>query len=189
MIVVVNIEGVGTVTGQGEYETGSQVSLSATPGDGNSFRCFLVDGKEIPDNPYSFEAGLVDVNITAQFFTTIEDYLTSSVGFPVTGGALNNIRIKRGITYHQDVNTLSHRTLELAYADVLMWGANSPTTITGAKDSDGGWSHQEESRTMAITDKKLMRSTANDIYKKYNDEAYTSSIKFVGLTGKPYYGR
>lgn len=188
MIVAVNIQGVGTVTGQGEYESGSLVTLTAVPGDGNTFRSFVQDGKEILDNPYTFEAGLLDVTIQAAFFTTIEDYLTSSVGYPVTAGALNNIRIKRGIAYHQDVSELSERTLELAYADVLMWGANSPTTVTGAKESDGGWSHQAESRTMAITDKRMMRSTANDIYKKYNDAAYTSSIRFVGLTGRPYYG-
>ena len=186
--VTVNIKGVGTVTGQGSYEGGALVTLTATPGEGNSFRGFIIDGKVIEQNPYSFTAGVTDVNADVEFYTTIEDYLISSVGFPVTAGALNNIRIKRNIKYHQDVNTLSKQTLELAYADVLMWGANSPTTVTGAKDSDGGWSHQEESRTMAITDKRLMRSTANDIYKRYNDAAYASSIRFVGITGKPYYG-
>ena len=119
-------------------------------------------------------------------YLSIEEYLTNKVGFEVTEVALKNICMERDIPYGADATTLSRKQLDLAYADVLMWGATTPSTISGAKDSDGGWSHQDESRTMAITDKRLMRSTAMDIYKKWGDSSYASTMKFITLTGKPY---
>lgn len=189
MKVIVNIlSGAGKVSGAGEYEENSPVVLTAEPVSPNRFKYFTIDGKDIGKNPYEFVMGTEDVEVGVYFYTTIEDYLTNQVGFPVTEGALNNIRIRRSISYGADVSELSLRTIELAYADILMWGANSPTTVTGAKDSDGGWSHQDESRTMAITDKRLMRSTAMEIYRKYGDSAYTSTLKFVTLTGRPHHG-
>lgn len=187
MKVIVDIlSGAGTVVGAGEHQVGEEVILTAKPVLPNKFKSFLVEGQEVDENPYSFTATDEDVTIGASFYTTIEDYLMNQVGFPVTEGALNNIRIRRDIPYGADVSSLSERILDLAYADVLMWGANSPTTVTGAKDSDGGWTHQDESRTMAITDKRLMRSTAMDIYKKWGDSMYSSTLKFVTLTGTPY---
>lgn len=187
MKVIIDIlSGAGTVVGGGEHSSGEEVTLTAKPVLPNRFKSFSTGGQEVDENPFSFTAGDDDVTVGVSFYTTIEDYLINQVGFPVTDGALNNIRIRRSIPYGADVSSLPERTLDLAYADVLMWGANSPTTVTGAKDSDGGWSHQDESRTMAITDKRLMRSTAMDIYKKWGDEMYSSTLKFATLTGKPY---
>lgn len=187
MKVKIDISGAGTVKGAGEYAAEAPIEILATPVYPNRFKEFIdQDGNKYTDNPVSFIAGETDLTLQCVFYTTIEDYLSDKVGFTVSEGALNNIRIERGITYGEDVNNLDKRTRELAYADILMWGANSPTTVTGAKDSDGGWIHQEESRTMAITDKRLMRSTANEIYRRYGDVSFASSMKVVSLFGSPY---
>ena len=54
MEVKVDIEGNGSVTGDGIYETGAQVSISAIPDESNSFKCFRDGENTITENPYIF---------------------------------------------------------------------------------------------------------------------------------------
>ena len=153
MEVKVDIEGNGSVTGDGIYETGAQVSISAIPDESNSFKCFRDGENTITENPYIFKAG---------------------------DDALKEI-INRKITKGEDVSELSSRTLRLAYADVLYWAGTMPSNITAAKDSDGGWSHQDEAKTLSITDKEGLRKEASNIYRQYGESKYTSTVTIINL--------
>lgn len=182
MEVKVDIEGNGSVTGDGTYETGTQVSISAIPDESNSFKCFRDGENTITDNPYIFIAGDDAVKeVTAVFYVSFEDYLRGQVAFDIPDSALNSIRINRKITKGEDVSELSSRTLRLAYADVLYWAGTMPSNITAAKDSDGGWSHQDEAKTLSITDKEGLRKEASNIYRQYGESKYTSTVTIVNL--------
>lgn len=182
MELVVKIEGEGNVIGAGTYNVGDLASVTATPSDGWLFKQFNNGDKIIKDNPYDLTIDKnEDIIITATFYYTIEEYLRGMVAFEVPDSTFASIRVYRGIQKGQDFNELSERIIELCYADLLLWASTSPSSITGAKESDGGWSHSEESRTLSITDKKELRAQANAIYKKYNDSRYNTSIKIVNL--------
>lgn len=179
MNVKIVIIGDGVVTGAGTHSMGDAVSLEATP---SSFSHFLRGQEVITTNPYVFEAPDSDVEISAVFIVTLEAYLKAGVGFNIPDAALMKIRIDRGLAIGLDVSTLSQQTRELAYADSLMYGVNSSSQVQGAKDSDNGWSHQEASGTLSITDKRLIRTQANAIYKKWG-EATIPTIVFTSLNG------
>lgn len=179
MNVQVTVIGDGVVTGAGIHSMGDEVTLTAST---SSFSHFLRDEEVIVENPYVFEAPDSDVVISAVFIVTLEAYLKASVGFNLPDAALMKIRIDRGLQIGLDVSTLSTQVRELCFADCLMYGVNSPSQVQGAKDSDNGWSHQEASGTLSITDKRLIRTQANAIYKKYG-EATMPSIIFTSLNG------
>lgn len=140
----------------------------------------VVVTETIYDNPYTITES-ENKTVQTTFYVTIEDYLKGLVDFDVSEQALNSIRIYRGIKKGADINELSQKTKDLAYADLLMWASTSPSSYTGGKDSDGGWSHTESSKTLSVTDKKRFESMAMAIYKRYQDKRYTSSIKIVNL--------
>lgn len=182
MNLIVKIEGEGSVTGAGTYETGSTATVVATPSDGWLFKQFKNGDNIIKDNPYNIPIEKnEDITIVAIFYYTIEEYLKGMVAFDVPDSALKSIRLYRRVTKGEDFNDLSSQVIELCYADLLLWVSTSPSSITGAKESDDGWSHNEESRTLSTTDKKELRTQANAIYKKYNDARYSNSIKIVNL--------
>lgn len=190
MIVTTTItKGAGSVSGSGTFDENDSITLTATPVDSNTFKAFVIGAETFSQNPYTFTAGLADVSVDVEFYTTIEDYLLGSVPFSVASSALNNIRVTRGIAYGADVATLSTKTIQLAVADVLMWGATSYTSWSGQKDSDGGWSHTEGSFTLSADDKASMRSRAMQIYKLYGDSASSPSLRVEPIFGEPYYVR
>lgn len=115
---------------------------------------------------------------------TIEDYLRGMVGFDVPESALSVIRINRKIQKGTDVNELEQKTIDLAYADLLMWGSTNPSSYTGAKNSDGGWTQTEASKTLTVSDKREFKNQAMAIYKKYGDPRYSSKIRIINLYGK-----
>ncbi|MEG1684575.1 MAG: hypothetical protein RR319_01320 [Bacteroides sp.] len=106
---------------------------------------------------------------------TIGEYLRSRIAFEIGNSTLENLCTYRQVIVSEDVNKISIEKQELCYADILSWASTSPSSITGAKDSDAGWKHDEESKTLSITDKKDMRAEALSIYKMYNDSRYKSS--------------
>ena len=112
---------------------------------------------------------------------SIEEYLKGKVGFDVPDSALSSIRIDRKIEKGVDVETLDQKTKDLAYADLLMWGATNPSSYTGSKNSDGGWTQTEASKTITATDKKEFRQLAMSIYRKYGDGKYKSKIRKINL--------
>ena len=103
------------------------------------------------------------------------------IAFDITEQALNSIRIKRNIDFGTDVKTLIIRTIELAQADALMWYATLPSSKTGAKDSDGGWSHQEATVSISSEDRKAFRSQAMAIYRKWGESNGLGTFKIVNL--------
>lgn len=159
----------GAVSGLGEYHPGATIVLSAVPSEGWLFKQFIIDGLVLKSNPYEFIAESHDINIECDFYVSVEDYLRGSVEFDLPDRALNVIRIDRGIPPSVDVNDVDPIILELCYADVLMWITTTPSTVQGAKDSDNGWSHQEESKTLSVNDKRRLENRASAIYRKYND--------------------
>lgn len=115
---------------------------------------------------------------------TIKTYLKSRIAFDVPDSVLDSICAYREVDVDAEVYSISVERQELCYADLLSWAATTPSSITGAKDSDGGWKHEEESKTLSITDKKDMRTEANAIYKAYGDSRYkknSGSMKFIDI--------
>jgi len=183
MNVTINIFGAGECEGSGEHVEASVITLFATPAAGNVFKKFVIDANEYFGNPKYLDAGTEDVSVDCYFYTPFELYIRGAVSFDVPDITLNNIRISRGISYLQDVSELSVKIQELSLADVLMYGASRPSSVTGAKDSDGGWSHTEGGSTISNSDRIFLRTRALDIYKKYGESVGSSGITFGNLNG------
>ena len=186
MNVTINIFGAGECEGGGEHAEAAVITLFATPAAGNVFKKFVIGSNEYFGNPKYLDAGTEDVSVDCYFYTPFELYIRGSVSFDVPDLTLNNVRISRGILYLQDVSELSTEKLELALADVLMYGASRPSSVTGAKDSDGGWSHTEGGTTISNSDRIFLRTRALDIYKKYGESVGSSGITFGNLNGIAY---
>lgn len=186
--VTVDIVGAGTVSGSGVYVGTPEITLQATASSSNMFQRWTVNGVEVLSNPYTFTPSVETVAVVAYFITTIESYLSGIVPNFLTEAMLNTIRIRRGIAYNADVTTLATQTLELATADAYMLAATMPSSYTGSKDSDGGWSHSEASHTLSVADKGFYKAQAQAIYKKYLDSAYRATVSMTALNGTPYYG-
>ena len=108
---------------------------------------------------------------------TVEDYLRGCVGFEVSDNALTTILIDRDIDPGTDVSTLDKRTKDLCKADLYMWCASTPSTIGSVEDADGEWKHKEGGTQSSAYDKRNLRQMANDIYKRYGENAVGSSIR------------
>jgi len=186
--VTVEVVGSGTVDGSGVYIDTPTITLTATPASSNVFQRWTVNGVEYLANPVTFDSPAGDAAVIAYFITTIESYLSGMVPWSLSEAMLNTIRIKRGIAYNASVTSLSLETLELATADAYMMAISMPSSYTGAKDSDGGWSHTEGNYSISSADKGLFKSLANAIYKKYSDLSYLATVKITSLNGTPYYG-
>lgn len=113
---------------------------------------------------------------------TIESYLRGRVGFDVTDDALASILSDRDIDADSDDKDLSKKQKELLYADLLYWAATRPSSYTGSKESDGGWSHTEGSSTLLKSDKERFEEIANNIYDRYDDDRKAQSdIRIINL--------
>lgn len=178
MALTITIKGNGTVD---KVVDGNTTTLTAKPSEGWNFKYYKIGSDEIKDNPYSFEA-VGEVEVLAAFYMSIVSYLKGKVGFDVPDATLNAILSDRGIDANTDIVELTEKQRDLLYADVLIWGATLPTTYSGVKESDGGWSHTEGSSTIQSADKKRFESIANDIYLKYNDPRKAKAkIKIINL--------
>ncbi|NDV68599.1 hypothetical protein [Dysgonomonas sp. 25] len=177
MALVIDILGEGKVE---KVVESNSATLTATPDDGWEFKHFVCDDTIIPENPktISFTS---NTKIVAVFYITIEEYLRGLVGFDVPDNVLNSIRAYREVKKATDTNDLTAKEKDLLYADLLMWASTSPTSYTGTKESDGGWSRTESNKTVSVTDKKRFENLAMSIYKKYLDKKYNSNIKIVNL--------
>jgi uncharacterized repeat protein (TIGR02543 family) len=66
--VIIQPEGTGTVTGEGTYNMGDEVTLEATPSEGYEFFNWRIDGFIVSnDNPYTFTMPEEDIVIAAHF--------------------------------------------------------------------------------------------------------------------------
>ncbi len=174
MEIAIDIIGEGKVDKVAELES---ATLTAIPNENWTFKHFLIGNTANTENPISVTV----TEVTAVFYISIEDYLKGLVGFDVTESVLNSIRIYREIKKGTDVTELSTKERDLLYADLLMWASTSPTSYTGTKEADGGWSKTEANKTISVTDKKRFENLAMSIYKKYLDRKYNPSIKIVNL--------
>lgn len=177
MAFIIDIQGEGKVEKVAE---GNSATLTAIPEAGWKFKHFINDGIFITENPITIII-TAETKITTVFYVTIEDYLRGLVGFDVPESVLNSIRAYREVNKAADISELTVKQKDLLYADLLMWASTSPTSYTGTKESDGGWSRTESNKTVSVTDKKRFENMAMSIYKKYLDRKYNSSIKIVNL--------
>ena len=176
MAIQIDIKGEGRVE---KLEDNNRVILTALPSDAWSFKYFSISGVQKTDNPIEVDKTIEDVE--AIFYVSIEDYLKGMVGFDVPTSTINSIRINREITKGSDVAELSDKDKDLAYADLLMWASTNPSSYTGSKQSDGGWTQTEASKTLNASDKKSFRSMSMDIYKRYGDRRYTPKVRIRNL--------
>ena len=185
MNVIVGIIGEGSVSGaETSHSVDDTVTLTATPTTGALFSYFQKGEERTINNPYIFAiASDDDVEISAVFIVTLEGYLRASVGFNLSDAALMKIRVDRGFSVNQDIESVTPQLRELSYADCLMYGVSSPSQVQGAKEADFGWSHQDQSGTLSITDKRAMRREAYSIYKRYGEKIPVSSVILTTLNG------
>jgi hypothetical protein len=76
--VTANITGEGAVSGTGFYETGTSVTVSATPAQGWELSVFTIGGATI-GNPHTFTMPSSNVVVFAEFIQT-ENYLLTEAG-------------------------------------------------------------------------------------------------------------
>ncbi len=115
---------------------------------------------------------------------SITDWLSGMVDFNVPDKTLKAILFNRGIESTDFAVSVSERSRQLCYADLLIWLTTTSQTSSGSLDSDGGWQHQESAKN--ITDKAGLRAKALAIYKKYGDSTaenvvVTSTVKIINL--------
>lgn len=178
MALTITIKGNGTVD---KVVDGNSTTLTAKPSEGWNFKYFQIGSDEIKDNPYSFEA-VGEEEVLATFYMSIVSYLTGKAGFDVPEITINAILADREVDATADINDLTRKTKDLLFADVLMYGTTLPTTYSGAKESDGGWTHTGETSTIQKADKERWYNAAQAIYSLYNDpKKAKSSIKIVNL--------
>lgn len=169
MIVNVEIQGGGTVTGAGEYQPGTPVTVTYNPKDGFSFKHFDISGKIIKSNPCIFMAGDVDVTVIADSYVSIECYLQSKISYDISK-YLQGIRLDRNLLNGADVNDVSDMVKELCLADLYMVLARTlPSSVSAGKDSDGGWSHQDDGFSISNAGRQQLIADALTIYTRHND--------------------
>lgn len=183
MLVAIDIKGEGTVTGGGVYQAGETATLTATPISGYRFKYFLIGDNPVKDNPLKIEItdSTPDIAVTGVFYVSIEDYLRGRVDFDIPDSVFVPIQMDRGVSHGQDVSELDSRTVELCYADLLMWATTTASMIQGESESDNGWSHQAQSKTLSINDKKRLEDRAIQIYRQYNDPKSLTGISTTRL--------
>lgn len=118
---------------------------------------------------------------------TFEVYIQGLFPMTIPSATLASIMLNRSIVASSETTALTAKQQRLAYADICMYFAKSPSQYTGVKDSDNGWSHSEGSSSFTSADKAAYRKEANLIYMEYSDPAYTSGLKIKSLHGTPYY--
>lgn len=116
----------------------------------------------------------------------LKDYLKNSVSFTVPDATISCILELRGATVETVLSISDLKIPELCLADILMYGATTPSSVSGAKDSDGGWSHTEATSSMSPNDKSGLRQRAIGIYKKYGEQVAGAGITFTNLNGVAY---
>jgi uncharacterized repeat protein (TIGR02543 family) len=80
----------GTITGDGVYHVGDEVTLTATASDGYEFLNWRIDGSVVSsDNPFTFTMPAADVQLTAHFKEAgIETYTLTLAALPADGGTV-----------------------------------------------------------------------------------------------------
>jgi hypothetical protein len=117
---------------------------------------------------------------TSQYTTNtipVEAFLRGCVGYSVTDEALISIFVKRGVEVGTPAMSLPLRTLELCKADLYIYCATLPSTTSTVEDADAGWRHKEGGTQKGASDNVRLIQMANEIYSKYGEVTYKSTIK------------
>lgn len=178
MALTITIKGNGNVD---KVVDENSTTLTAKPSEGWKFKYFQIGSDEIKDNPYSFEA-VGEVEVLATFYMSIVSYLKGKAGFDVPEITISAILADREVDATADIDDLTRKTKDLLFADVLMYGTTLPTTYSGTKESDGGWSYTGGSSTIQKADKERWYNAAQAIYNLYNDpKKAKSKIRIINL--------
>lgn len=178
MIVTINIKGSGTVVGAGEYSEGDSISLTATPIAPLQFKGWFKDSDLITENPYVFYAPSIDVTLVAEFYLSVESWL-SNKGYSLDDSVIVSIIAGRGISVGTDIDSLTLKQKDLLYADYLMTVYNSPNT--GASEEQmGNWKSKGKSITQ--TGKAGLLNLANSLYCKWGE--YRGGYKVIDITNR-----
>jgi hypothetical protein len=174
MKVTISIQGAGTVKGAGEYSSGSKISLEAIPASSFSFM-YWKKGEEIlsTEVEFDFDAANSDEHLTAYFFMPIEAYLKGRVGYPVPEDAILAAELNWDISYNSDALSLTKRQKDLAFADLLMYVASTPS-MSGEKDQMGNWMHQGKS--FNVENAGQLVEQAQSIYDLYGEKKRKGKI-------------
>lgn len=119
---------------------------------------------------------------------TIEQYLRGKVGYDIPDTAIASILVDRGISAGTDVSALSADSFEntklreLCTADLYMYCASTPSTISSKREQDGGWTSESGGTRHSAYDARQLRAAAQAIYDKYGVTVVsTSTIRIIDL--------
>ena len=120
---------------------------------------------------------------------TFSEYIQGKFPITVPEATLATVMYDREIVDTYDIGLIAEKSVQLAYADICIYFAKTPSDYGGVKDSDNGWSHSESSYKLTSADKATYRNEANAIYRKYGEsDSYKAGIRITNLHGTPYYG-
>ena len=119
---------------------------------------------------------------------TIEEYLRGKVGYEIPDNAIASILTDRGIPESSDVTSLSDdasentKLRELCTADLYLYCASTPSTISSHREQDGGWTLESGGTQHSAYDARQLRAMAQAIYDKYGEKTTaTNYIKIINM--------
>ena len=119
---------------------------------------------------------------------TIEQYLRGKVGYDIPDNAIASILVDRGITSGTDVTSISEdaetnrRLKDLCTADLYLYCASTPSTISSHREQDGSWTLESGGMQHSAYDARQLRSMAKAIYDKYGETVQTqSTVRIIDL--------
>lgn len=164
MKVDINISplGAGSVTGAGEYEAGTQVTLQSTPTKAAyPLAYYLINGVKQTQDPYTFTIA-EDTAVSAVFSYLFESWMQSMIQIELSEEALCSIMINRNVPLNAMVNEVTERDRWLCLADCCV------ILLTN-------WSEYEEKMQGWSSRRKLdynneLKDLANGLYDKWKDD-------------------
>ena len=119
---------------------------------------------------------------------TIEQYLRGKVGYEIPDNAIASILVDRDIEAGTKVTELSTdeatntKLKDLCTADLYLYCASTPSTISSHKEQDGGWTLESGGTQHSAYDARQLRAMAQAIYDKYGEKTTaTNYIKIINM--------
>lgn len=119
---------------------------------------------------------------------TIEQYLRGKVGYDIPDNAIASILVDRGIEVGTNVSELNTdsatntKLKDLCTADLYLYCASTPSTISSHREQDGGWTLESCGTQHSAYDARQLRAMAQAIYDKYGEKTTaTNYIKIINM--------
>ena len=119
---------------------------------------------------------------------TIEQYLRGKVGYDIPDNAIASILVDRGIEVGTNVSELNTdsatntKLKDLCTADLHLYCASTPSTISSHREQDGGWTLESGGTQHSAYDARQLRAMAQAIYDKYGEKTTaTNYIKIINM--------